>query len=128
MTCLIETQQLQKTYEGVVPVHAIQSVDLRIERGEFISIVGPSGSGKSTLMNLLGLLDQSTSGSLKYKGEETAIWTDAQKSRFRNQEIGFVFQAHLLLPEFTALENVLIPARIQGLSTASDVRQKAIQA
>ncbi|MCE3236172.1 MAG: transporter ATP-binding protein, partial [Vampirovibrio sp.] len=77
-----------------------------------LSIIGPSGSGKSTLMNVLGLLDKPTGGSLKYLGQETAQWDEGKKSAFRNQEMGFIFQAHMLLPEFCALENVLIPLRV----------------
>jgi lipoprotein-releasing system ATP-binding protein len=117
---LLQTEGLTKVYPGVDPVYAIRELDLTIRQGEFISIIGPSGSGKSTLMNLLGLLDQPTSGSLRYKGEETARWSQTEASRFRNQEIGFVFQAHLLLPEFSALENVLMPARINGRVTEAD--------
>lgn len=111
---LLQTQQLTKIYPGIEPVYAVRDISLTIDQGEFVSIMGPSGSGKSTLMNLLGLLDRPTSGSLKYHGQETSSWSETQKSQFRNQEIGFIFQAHLLLPEFTALENLLMPTRIGG--------------
>lgn len=109
---LLKTENLTKVYPGVQPVYAVRDITLSIQEGEFISIVGPSGSGKSTLMNLLGLLDRPTSGQVLYYGENTALWTEGQKSVFRNTTIGFIFQAHMLLPEFTALENVLMPARI----------------
>ncbi len=114
MPALLETRHLTKVYPGIQPVYAIREIDLVVEEGEFLSIVGPSGSGKSTLMNVLGLLDTATSGSLKYKGEEVIAWSERRKSTFRNREIGFIFQAHMLLPEFTALENVLIPVRIDN--------------
>lgn len=109
---LIRLENINRIYQGVQPVYALKDINLTIDKGEFISIVGPSGSGKSTLMNLLGLLDKPTSGNLYYLGQETSKWTDSVKAQFRNKEIGFIFQAHLLLPEFTALENVLMPAYI----------------
>lgn len=109
---LLETKALTKVYGGVQPVTALDNVNMVVNKGEFLSIMGPSGSGKSTLMNVLGLLDEASSGELLYHGENAASWDLKRKSVFRNQEIGFIFQAHMLLPEFTALENVLIPARI----------------
>jgi lipoprotein-releasing system ATP-binding protein len=109
---LLETSNLTKIYGDVQPVYALKGISLRVKQGEFLSIIGPSGSGKSTLMNVLGLLDKPTGGSLKYLGQETAQWDEGKKSAFRNQEMGFIFQAHMLLPEFTALENVLIPLRV----------------
>lgn len=111
---LLEARDLSRVYPGGVPVVAVDHLDFAIAQGDFMAIVGQSGSGKSTLMNLLGLLDTPTGGSLRYLGEETAHWNSKKRSAFRNQAIGFVFQAHLLLPEFTALENVLIPRRIAG--------------
>jgi lipoprotein-releasing system ATP-binding protein len=121
---LLETQQLNKIYPGIEPVYAVRDVSLRIAVGEFLSIVGPSGSGKSTLMNVLGLLDSATSGVLRYGAEDTLQWSEARKAQFRNEAIGFIFQAHLLLPEFTALENVLLPARIAG-DTSRVTQQRA---
>jgi lipoprotein-releasing system ATP-binding protein len=115
---LLKTQHLTKVYPGIDPVYAVRDICLDIHQGEFLSIMGPSGSGKSTLMNILGLLDQPTEGSLQYHGEETSQWKGKDKSNFRNKEIGFIFQAHLLLPEFTALENLLIPSRIGGIYNA----------
>ena len=109
---LIELESVNKIYSGVQPVHALVELNLTINKGEFIAIVGPSGSGKSTLMNVLGLLDQISSGKLFYLGEETSKWDEKKKAKFRNREIGFIFQSHLLLPEFSALENVLMPAYI----------------
>lgn len=109
---LIKFENVNKIYTGAQPVHALVDINLTINKGEFIAIVGPSGSGKSTLMNVLGLLDKATSGKLFYLGEEISAWNEKQKAMFRNREIGFIFQSHLLLSEFTALENVLMPAYI----------------
>ncbi len=123
---LLETRNLTRVYPGAQPVYAVRLVDLVVEQGEFLSIIGPSGSGKSTLMNLLGLLDTPTQGSLKYIGEECAKWDEKRKAKFRNEEIGFIFQAHMLLPEFTALENVLMPARI-GKKDPQAAQKKATE-
>jgi lipoprotein-releasing system ATP-binding protein len=120
---LLQTNDLTKVYPGIEPVYAVRNINLEIGQGEFVSIIGPSGSGKSTLMNLLGLLDRPTDGKLLYLGEDAARWGEAQKSQFRNREIGFIFQAHLLLPEFTAVENLLIPMRIGGTYTPRAVRR-----
>ncbi|OGI05053.1 MAG: ABC transporter ATP-binding protein [Candidatus Melainabacteria bacterium GWF2_32_7] len=109
---LIKLDNVTKIYSGIQPVYAIRDINLTISKGEFISIVGPSGSGKSTLMNVMGLLDTTTFGKLYYLGQETSKWNGVRKAEFRNKEIGFIFQAHLLLPEFTALENVLMPVYI----------------
>lgn len=111
---LLETKGLTKVYEGVQPVYAIRDISLTVMEGEFLAVIGPSGSGKSTLMNLFGLLDQASEGTLKYHNDDTQAWDEGKKSKFRNRSVGFIFQAHMLLPEFTALENVLIPSRIGG--------------
>lgn len=124
---LLELKDINKTYQGIQPVHALTDINLTIQKGEFIAVVGPSGSGKSTLMNVLGLLDKPTSGSLYYLGKETSKWNEKQKAIFRNKEIGFIFQAHLLLPEFTALENVLMPAYIaRQINNSLEKRAKEI--
>lgn len=109
---LLKLENINKIYSGAQPVHALRDINLTISKGEFLAIVGPSGSGKSTMMNVLGLLDAPTSGNLYYLGQETSKWSGRQKAEFRNREIGFIFQAHLLLPEFTAVENVLMPSYI----------------
>lgn len=111
-TALLKLENINKIYPAAQPVHALVDINLTIKKGDFVSVVGPSGSGKSTLMHVLGLLDKPTSGELYYLGQGTSKWNEKQKALFRNREIGFVFQAHLLLPEFTALENVLMPAYI----------------
>lgn len=109
---LIEARNISRTYgsnSGATVTTALQPTSLRIEEGEFVSIVGPSGSGKSTLMNLLGLLDKPTSGQLFLEGVDCGCLDDNQLARIRNQRIGFVFQAYYLLSRLTAVNNVELP-------------------
>lgn len=102
---VIECQSVSKTYEGVVPVHAVKNVNLQIENDEFTAIIGPSGSGKTTLLNMIGGLDRPTSGSIKVNGHELAGLSDNQLIDFRLKHIGFVFQSYNLIPVLTAKEN-----------------------
>lgn len=102
---VIETKDLCKVYEGVVPVNAVDHVSLIIEKGEFTSVVGPSGSGKTTLLNIIGGLDRPTSGSVKVNGEELNGLSENQLINFRLKHIGFVFQSFNLIPVLTAKEN-----------------------
>lgn len=102
---VIETKNLNKVYEGVVPVYAVNDVNLEIENGEFTAIVGPSGSGKTTLLNMLGGLDKPSSGSIKVKEYELSGMSDNELIDFRLKHIGFVFQSYNLIPVLTAKEN-----------------------
>ena len=102
---VVETKNLFKIYEGVVPVKAVDGVDLQIEDNEFTAIVGPSGSGKTTLLNMIGGLDRPSSGSIKVNGVELAGMSDSQLIDFRLRHIGFVFQSYNLIPVLTAKEN-----------------------
>jgi len=101
---------------GERPVHALREVDLVVEAGEYISIMGPSGSGKSTLLNILGCLDRPTAGSYLLEGQETARLSEAELSRVRRHKVGFVFQFFHLVPRLTAAENVELPLVFAGVS------------
>ncbi|WP_291841734.1 ABC transporter ATP-binding protein [Maricaulis sp.] len=116
MPALIECRDLVKTYTmGDQTVHALNGVTLDIEAGEYVAIMGASGSGKSTLMNLLGALDQPSSGELRIAGENVRALGPDAVSRFRNRTIGFVFQQFNLLPRTTAVENAALPLVYSGL-------------
>lgn len=111
--------------EGEQRVQALRGVDLQVPRGRLTAIVGPSGCGKSTLLYLLGLLDRPDAGSILIDGRDLAGADDEERTRERNRNIGFVFQFHFLLPEFTALENVLLPMRKLGAVREAEARQRA---
>ena len=113
---VIELKNLTKVYQNGVEFRALDNANLRIEKGEFVAIVGPSGSGKSTLMHLIGLLDSPSSGTLLIDGKDVTKMSDKERSGMRNSILGFVFQYHHLLPDFTALENVMMPLLIAGKS------------
>ncbi len=112
----VEIRQLRKSYEhGGQRLDVLKGVDLVIGAGEMVAVVGASGAGKSTLLHVLGTLDQPTSGSVVYDGVEVTRMPPAAIADFRNHTIGFVFQFHHLLPEFTAVENCAMPALIAGV-------------
>lgn len=114
---LIRTEKLEKIYtDDGVDTLALSGVDLRINEGEFVSIVGPSGSGKSTLMQVLGYLDRPTGGKFFFEGKELESYSDDELAKIRNEKIGFVFQAFNLLPRLSVLENVALPLMYRGVS------------
>ncbi|HEX2165144.1 MAG TPA: ABC transporter ATP-binding protein, partial [Thermoanaerobaculia bacterium] len=117
MSVRVEARSVAKSYrDGTRVVEVLRGIDLAVEPGELVAIVGPSGSGKSTLLHLLGTLDRPDVGQVLIGGQDVATLTGTRLAAFRNRTIGFVFQFHQLLPDFTALENVMLPGRIAGRS------------
>jgi len=110
---MISGKNIHKSYG---PLEVLKGIDLEINKGEIISIVGASGAGKTTLLQIIGTLDKPTSGSILFDNQDVAALNEKRLAAFRNKNIGFVFQFHHLLPEFTALENLCIPAFIAGVS------------
>ncbi|OGT45286.1 MAG: lipoprotein ABC transporter ATP-binding protein [Gammaproteobacteria bacterium RIFCSPHIGHO2_12_FULL_41_20] len=112
-------EALTKTYvDGATKIAVLRHIDLQVQAAEMLAIVGASGSGKSTLLHLLGGLDKPTAGKVVIQGKDMASFSEEEKCHFRNQHLGFIYQFHYLLPEFTALENVGMPLLIRGASPA----------
>jgi lipoprotein-releasing system ATP-binding protein len=120
---MIELIDIRKSFGSL---EVLKGINLSISQGEVVSIVGPSGAGKTTLLQILGTLDHPDSGRILFDGVDVAAYKEKQLSAFRNNHIGFVFQFHQLLPEFTALENGMMPALIQGKSMG-EARQRAAE-
>ncbi len=120
----VEAIGLQKTYFGAVPVRVLHGIDMRVEAGEFVSVLGQSGSGKSTLLNCIGALDRPTDGRVIVAGQDLADLDDDELADLRNMTVGFVFQFHYLQDEFTCLENTLMPISIRkGQADPEDVER-----
>ncbi len=120
---MIQLHDIRKSF-GTLQV--LKGIDLTINQGEIVSIVGPSGAGKTTLLQIIGTLDRPDSGRVLFGGIDVSVYNEKQLSAFRNQHVGFVFQFHQLLPEFTAVENVMMPALIDGAGMA-DARRRAME-
>ncbi|MEE1655835.1 ABC transporter ATP-binding protein [Microvirga sp. CF3062] len=125
MSLLIEAEHLTRILPAIVPVSLVRDVSLTVSEQEFIAITGPSGSGKSSLLYLLGLLDRPTSGTLRVAGQDTSSLDDDALARLRLEMLGFVFQFHFLLPEFSVLENVKLPMRKAGRLSSTAMRERA---
>jgi lipoprotein-releasing system ATP-binding protein len=116
MSALLTASRLKRTLGDKVPQPVLHGVDLTVRRGEMVALTGESGSGKSTLLYLLGALDRPTSGRVLFEGVDMGALDDNQRARLRNEKIGFVFQFHFLLPEFTVRENVELPMLKRGMA------------
>ena len=123
---LIEMKNVTKDYHlGETVVYALRGIDLQIDKKEFVAVWGPSGSGKTTLLNLIGAIDDPTTGELTIAGKNVQLLTDDQKSEHRNETIGFIFQGFNLVPVLSALENVMLPLQIKGAS-AEEAKKQAL--
>ncbi len=120
---MIETKNITKSFGNL---QVLKGIDLHISKGEVVSIVGPSGAGKTTLLQIIGTLDKADSGSIVIDGTDVSTLSQKKLAEFRNRHIGFVFQFHQLLPEFTALENIIIPAFIAGM-TKGEAKKRAME-
>ena len=126
---LLELESVTKAFPappGSESVEVLKGVDLQVERGETVAIVGPSGSGKSTLLNIIGALDRPTSGSILFESRDLAVFSESEIATYRNRQVGFVFQLHHLLPQCTVLENVLLPTLARsGNQGGNEVKDRA---
>lgn len=125
MDTILELKNVNKIYGAEIKNQVLYNINLSVEEGAFLSIIGQSGSGKSTLLNIIGTLDKPTSGGVLINGSNIKAMSSNQLADYRNKTIGFVFQFHYLLPEFTALENVLMPYRLQHGRITRDIKKKA---
>jgi putative ABC transport system ATP-binding protein len=124
MSLVIKIRKITRDFKmGGEILRVLKGIDLDIERGEYVALMGPSGSGKSTLMNILGCLDTATSGSYELNGVNVSTMTDDELAEIRNKEIGFIFQTFNLLPRTTALENVALPMIYAGVSKADRIKR-----
>jgi len=122
----LEARSLSKTYRNAeVPVEVFEQLDIDVDRGEMVAVVGPSGIGKSTLLHLLGGLDRPDGGTVKIEARELSVMSNDDLARWRNRNVGFVFQFHHLLPEFTAIENVAMPGWIGRIDRDEALRKAA---
>lgn len=124
---VLRLEKVCKSYNVGTPVEVevLHDIDLTLERGAFVALIGPSGSGKSTLLNIIGLLDRPTGGRLFIEGQETGMLNDAAITKLRGHSIGFVFQYHYLISAFTALENVMMPLLVEHAFPTEDMRNRA---
>ena len=122
---IIEARKATRILEGIVPVTLVADIDLAIGEREFVAITGPSGSGKSSLLYLLGLLDVPTSGAVLVEGRDTTDFDDTERAAARLATLGFIFQFHFLLPEFTTTQNVMLPMRALGKLSMREMKDRA---
>ncbi|QSX07727.1 ABC transporter ATP-binding protein [Alkalibacter rhizosphaerae] len=125
MADMVRLEKINKIYGEKIKTQVLYDIDLSFEEGSFNSIIGASGSGKSTLLNIIGTLDQPTSGRVFINSKETSAMNKGELAILRNETLGFIFQFHHLLPEFTAFENVLMPYRIKGKPVTNEIQDLA---
>lgn len=125
---ILVLENVSKSYQTKVEkIDILKDINLSVKKGDFLSIIGRSGSGKSTLLNIMGLLDKNDSGKIYIDGIDISNIDDTVKNKIKNEKLGFVFQFHFLLPEFTALENVMLPALINAYSKKEEIKNRAIE-
>lgn len=125
---ILVLENISKSYQTKVEkIDILKDINLTVKKGDFLSIIGRSGSGKSTLLNIMGLLDKNDSGKIYIDGIDISNIDDNLKNKIKNEKLGFVFQFHFLLPEFTALENVMLPALINAYSKKEEIKDRAIE-
>ena len=124
---ILRLEDIRKTYTNGVAEEVLFGIDLEVSTGDFAVLIGKSGSGKTTLLNIIGLLDTPTSGRLFLDDRETSTLNEDERARLRREYIGFIFQSHLLLPDFNVLENVLMPCRIRGKAYEEAAHDRAVE-
>lgn len=124
---IMKLKNIDKSYGDKILTKVLNNINLTFYRGDFIAIIGESGSGKSTLLNLIGSLDKPTSGDIYFKEKNMAHYTLDEMAEFRNKNIGFIFQFHFLLPEFTVLENILMPTWIRSQKDTYELKNRALE-
>ncbi|MGL5256229.1 MAG: ABC transporter ATP-binding protein [Proteocatella sp.] len=127
MAKLLQTKGITKVYGEKIKTQVLHGIDIELSTQELVSIIGPSGCGKTTLLNIVGTLDSATTGEIYFMDKNIARLNDQEISEFRNENLGFIFQFHHLLPEFTALENVLIPTWIKQKRASRKEEQRAVE-
>jgi lipoprotein-releasing system ATP-binding protein len=125
---VLELRRVTKAYEGAVRTEVLHGIDLKIEKGEFVALMGPSGSGKSTLLNIIGLLEHATSGEVLIEGADAQALGEAECTRLRGQKLGFVFQFHHLVSALTVAENLMVPLAVPTLTVRGGMHQQALDA
>lgn len=127
MANILELQHIDKIYGTSIKTQVLHDVNLSFEEGSFNSIIGQSGSGKSTLLNILGTLDKPTNGKVVLNGKDVSTLKSKELASLRNETIGFIFQFHYLLPEFTAIQNILLPNRIKNAKISKETMDRALE-
>ena len=122
---VLQLKNINKIYGEKIKTQVLFDINLDIEEGEFVSIIGQSGSGKSTMLNILGTLDKPTNGEIYINGKRTDKMKKNELSKVRNRDLGFIFQFHYLLPEFTVIENVLMPYMLSGQKITKEIKERA---